>query len=175
MKHILILTSLLAIFASCKKDSNIYGVDCSANNAKAIQEEIDSIGRYLDLREAKGDTIDAILHPNGFYYVIKDVGEGDRRPETCSAINVDYIGRRYGDPYFSNIPSIEGTVFDEGNGVNLSLYNTIAGWQQAIPLLGLNGKIELYLPPSLAYGEKGSMSIAPNTYLLFEITLNSFN
>lgn len=169
MKHILLLTLLLALFASCKKDGNMYGVDCSENKTKAIQEEVDSIGRYLEWRNVNGANIEATLHPNGFYYIITDIGEGDRRPETCSAINVDYKGRRFGGS------TLEGNVFDEREGASFSLYTTIAGWQQAIPLIGQGGRIEVYIPPSLAYGEKSSGSLGPNSYLFFEITLNTFN
>ncbi len=153
----------------------MYGVDCSENKTQAVREETDSIARYLDIRNAHGADIRAELHANGFYYVIETEGEGAGRPMTCSAINVDYIGRRFGDPLFSSIPSIEGTVFDQGEDVTFNLYNTIAGWQQALPMIGQGGKIHLYFPPSLAYGDKESGSVKPNTYLYFEITLHAFN
>lgn len=169
MKQFLVLVVLVLALSSCKKDTNMYGVDCSENKTKASQTEIDSIGRYLAWRNENGANINATLHPNGFYYVIIEQGTGTARAETCSAVNVDYQGRRYG------AANIEGTVFDERTGTTLNLYQVIAGWQQALPLLATGGKIHLYLPPSLGYGASGSGTIKSNTYLFFEITLNYFN
>lgn len=175
MKRILILISLIATLAACKKNTNLYGVDCSENKKVALQEETDSIARYIDIKNANGADIQATLHPNGFYYQILDEGKGTDRPMTCSAINVDYQGRLFGDPLFENTPTIEGNVFDESEGATFNLYSTVAGWQQAIPLLGEGGRMELYLPPSLAYGSQATSGIAANSYLKFEITLNYFN
>lgn len=167
MKQIFILIAAIATLASCNKDTNMFGIDCSPSTTKAIQSETDSIGRYLDWRIANGADIKATLHPNGFYYEIITEGNSER-PEICSTINVDYTGRRFGGP------SLEGTVFDTGSGANLALYNLIAGWKQSLLLLGTGGKIHLYLPPSLAYGTAGSGAVKGNTFLFFEITLNSF-
>ena len=169
MKQFILFLTVATVVSSCRKTTNIYGVDCSANMTKAIQSETDSIARYLEIRNANGANIQAVLHPNGFYYVIENEGEGVDRPQTCSAVSVDYKGRRFGGP------SIEGTVFDQAQDATFSLYQTISGWQQGLPLIGKGGKISLYIPPSLAYGATGTSTIKPNTYLQFEITLNSFN
>lgn len=163
MKQLLFLLAVLLTSVSCKSDKNIYGVDCTDNNKAAPQLEIDYIADYINNRNLGGDSINAILHPNGFYYVIKEAGD-DTRSETCSYINVDYKGR-----YFN------GNVFDKGTDIGLYLYNTIAGWQQAIKLIGKGGKIDIFLPPSLAYGENDSGAIPGNSYLFFEVTLNGFN
>lgn len=164
MKQLFILFTVILTFASCKNDKNIYGVDCSDNKTIAPQSEIDFITNYINDRIANGDTtLNVTLHPNGFYYQIKEVGDNNRA-ETCSYINVDYKGRFF-----------NGNVFDQGNDISLYLYSTIAGWQQALKLVGKGGKIDIFLPPTLAYGASGSGSIAGNTYLFFEITLNGFN
>lgn len=169
MKQFFILLAVILLAGtSCKKE-NIYGVDCSENKTKAIQTETDSIARYIEWRNSNGANINAILHPNGFYYQVITPGEGSGNPETCSTINVDYKGRRFGGA------EIEGTVFDSAEGASMYLYQTISGWQQALPLLVPGGKIEIFLPPSLGYGANGSGSIKGNTYLFFEITLNSFS
>ena len=164
MKQLLFLLAVVLTSVSCKNDKNIYGVDCSDNKTIAPQSEIDSITRFINDKIANGDTtLNAILHPNGFYYQVIKEGD-DKRAETCSYINVNYKGRFF-----------NGNVFDQGTDVSLYLYNTIAGWQQAIKLVGKGSKINIYLPPTLAYGEKTSGRIPGNSYLFFEITLNGFN
>lgn len=167
MKKILFLTviAIIGLF-SCKK-TNYYGIDCTDNNTKAPQGEIDSIGRYLEWRNQNGANIQATLHPNGFYYQIIKEGTDGQKPETCSTVNVDYKGRRFGGP------AIEGTVFDQGEGVSLTLYQTIIGWQQALRMVQPGTEIQIYLPPSLAYGALGNSSIKPNTFIMFDITVNS--
>lgn len=167
MKKILFLSIIATLFLfSCQKE-NIYGIDCTDNNTKAIQSETDSIARYLEWRNQNGANIQATLHPNGFYYQIIKEGDGDKKPETCSTINVEYKGRRFGGP------SLEGTVFDQSEGTNISLYQTIAGWQQALRMVSENAEIQIYLPPSLAYGSMGSGKIKPDTYIMFDIKINS--
>lgn len=164
MKQLLLIITVILISVSCKNDKNIYGVDCTDNNSKALVSESDSIGKYIDDKVANGDTaLIATLHPNGFYYQIIEPGDNSRA-ETCSYINVDYKGRLF-----------NGNVFDQRTDTGLYLYNTIAGWQQAIKLVGKGGKINIYLPPTLAYGEKPSGTIPANSYLFFEITVNGFN
>ena len=45
----------------------------------------------------------------------------------------------------------------------------IKAWTEGIPLVGEGGKITLYAPASLAYGESGTRGIGPNQALKFEI------
>lgn len=45
----------------------------------------------------------------------------------------------------------------------------IKGWLEGLPLIGEGGKITLFTPASLAYGEMGNRGIAPNQALKFDI------
>jgi FKBP-type peptidyl-prolyl cis-trans isomerase FkpA len=45
------------------------------------------------------------------------------------------------------------------------------GWKLGLPLIKAGGKIKLYLPPSLGYGNSVSGNIPANSILVFEITL----
>ena len=47
----------------------------------------------------------------------------------------------------------------------------IKAWTQGVPLIGTGGKITLYTPASLAYGEMGFQGIGPNQALKFDIEL----
>ena len=48
---------------------------------------------------------------------------------------------------------------------------TIQGWVEALPLMTVGSKWELYIPPDLAYGPTGTESIPPNSTLVFEVEL----
>lgn len=70
---------------------------------------------------------------------------------------------------------INGKVFDSsyerGQPIEFRLDNLIPGWIEGIPLIKDGGKIELVIPPELAYGKNGSSSIPPNSTLIFDIEL----
>lgn len=69
----------------------------------------------------------------------------------------------------------DGTVFDEvsedADPIRLMLNRVVAGWTEGLQLIGEGGKIELYLPSELGYGESGSQAIGPNSALIFNVEL----
>ncbi len=101
---------------------------------------------------------------SGLYYRIEEAGSGGS-PNRFSTVTVFYKGSL-----------LNGEVFDEtGNDPRaISLSNTIQGWQEGIPLIEKGGKIHLYIPSILGYGEFGSGTIPGNTVIQFEIELLNF-
>lgn len=87
-----------------------------------------------------------------------------RNPNANSRIYVDYTGRL-----------IDGTRFDSGKYYPY-LAETIAGWQEGIPLMKGGARFQFYIPAALGYGEDGKGTIPPHSVLIFDITLiESFN
>lgn len=69
---------------------------------------------------------------------------------------------------------IDGTEFDSnknaGEPVQMMVDNVIPGFKEGLGLVGEGGKIKLYIPSDLAYGERGSRgAIEPNSALIFDI------
>ena len=67
---------------------------------------------------------------------------------------------------------LDGTVFDENNdaeGIMFVANRVIAGWTEGLGLVGEGGKMTLYIPSDLAYGERGNQAIAPNSTLIFDV------
>lgn len=70
---------------------------------------------------------------------------------------------------------LDGTVFDEvaapADSVRMVLDRVVKGWQEGLQLVGEGGKVTLYVPSDLAYGERGPQDIGPNQTLIFDVEL----
>lgn len=71
---------------------------------------------------------------------------------------------------------IDGTVFDSsvkrGKPVTFPVGRVIKGWTEALQMMKVGGKYKIYVPPELAYGERGHRPpVGPNMTLIFEIEL----
>ncbi|MCF0174652.1 MAG: FKBP-type peptidyl-prolyl cis-trans isomerase [Bacteroidales bacterium] len=67
---------------------------------------------------------------------------------------------------------IDGTEFDKfdgEDGLEMDLTRVIAGWTEGLQYVGEGGKIELYIPSELAYGERNMGTIKPGSTLVFDI------
>jgi FKBP-type peptidyl-prolyl cis-trans isomerase len=106
--------------------------------------------------------------PNGLQYKVVKEGDGEK-PTTANTVTVHYRGTL-----------IDGTEFDSsysrGEPAQLQLTQVIKGWQEALPLMKVNSKWQIYVPSELAYGPRGAGSlIGPNSTLIFDIELIAIN
>jgi FKBP-type peptidyl-prolyl cis-trans isomerase FklB len=106
--------------------------------------------------------------PNGLQYKIITEGTGPK-PTTNDTVSVNYKGTL-----------IDGTEFDSsykrGQPATFRVTGVIKGWTEALEMMPVGSKWELYIPSDLAYGERGSgMNIGPDATLIFEIELLALN
>ena len=103
--------------------------------------------------------------PSGLCYKIVALGDGPY-PKANEVVKVNYVGAL-----------VDGSIFDDsekhGGPVEFQLDQVIPGWTEGIQKINKGGKIRLYIPANLAYGEKGYQRILPNTALIFDIELLS--
>ncbi len=104
--------------------------------------------------------------PSGLQYKILQAGAG-RKPTIDDTVVCNYRGM-----------FIDGTEFDNSYKRNqpavFPLKQVIKGWTEALQLMGVGSKWQLWVPSNLAYGEPGrSPSIPPNATLIFEVELIS--
>ena len=105
---------------------------------------------------------------SGLQYKIIKEGSGPK-PKADSNVKVHYHGTH-----------IDGKVFDSsvdrGEPIDLSLTQVIKAWQEALPLMSVGSKYQIYVPAALAYGDRGAgSSIGPNETLVFDIELLGIN
>ncbi len=70
---------------------------------------------------------------------------------------------------------INGKEFDSsmkrGKPAQFPITSVIRGWTEALRIMKVGSKWELYIPPVLAYGESGRPGIEPDSTLIFEVEL----
>jgi FKBP-type peptidyl-prolyl cis-trans isomerase FklB len=132
--------------------------------AKELGEKNLKEGEAFLQENAKKEGV--VTLPSGLQYEIIEKGTG-KSPGPEDQVTVHYRGTL-----------LDGTVFDSsydrGEPVTFPVGGVIPGWTEALQLMKEGAKWKLFIPPSLAYGEKGAgQVIGPNATLSFEVELIS--
>jgi FKBP-type peptidyl-prolyl cis-trans isomerase len=168
------------------KDSTAEGgkTRLTEGEAKAVLTEVQSeIQKQLqekmkeaaDKNKAEGEAFLAankskegvVTLPSGLQYKILTAGIGPK-PAASDQVNCNYRGTL-----------IDGTEFDSsykrGKPATFGVGQVIKGWTEALQLMPIGSKWQLFIPSSLAYGERGGPggTIGPNEALIFEVELLS--
>jgi FKBP-type peptidyl-prolyl cis-trans isomerase FklB len=105
--------------------------------------------------------------PSGLQYKILKEGNGPK-PTASDSVVCNYKGTL-----------INGTEFDSsykrGEPATFPVTGVIKGWTEALQLMPVGSKWQLFIPPDLAYGPRGTPGgpIGPNATLVFEVELIS--
>ncbi len=102
--------------------------------------------------------------PSGLQYKVIKQGEG-AKPKATDVVLTQYKGTL-----------IDGTEFDSsysrGEPAKFAANRVIKGWTEALQLMAVGSKWQLFVPAELAYGPTGQgRKIGPNSALIFEIEL----
>ena len=127
---------------------------------------------------------------SGIVYKIEKAGDSTIMPVNDEdKVKVFYTGRTcYGKVFDSNrwndmpaerqamIKSYQPDAEGVDNPIEFGLNQVIKGWTEGMKLIGKGGKITLWIPSELAYGERGTgRDIAPNAALRFDVELLEVN
>jgi FKBP-type peptidyl-prolyl cis-trans isomerase FklB len=105
--------------------------------------------------------------PSGLQYKIVTAGTG-AKPTAKDTVVCNYRGT-----------SISGAEFDSsykrGQPSSFQVGGVIKGWTEALQLMPVGSKWQLFVPPDLAYGARGTPGgpIGPNQTLVFDVELIS--
>ena len=100
--------------------------------------------------------------PSGLQYRILKTGDGGK-PTDADTVECRYRGTL-----------IDGSEFDRspaGQPATFKVTGVIPGWTEALKRMPVGSKWQLFIPPQLAYGARGSGPIGPNATLVFELEL----
>lgn len=101
---------------------------------------------------------------SGLQYKVLVAGTG-AKPKATDTVDCHYEGRL-----------IDGSVFDSsyrrGQSAQFPVNGVIPGWVEALQMMPVGSKWQLYIPSELAYGEYGAgETIEPNSTLVFDVEL----
>jgi FKBP-type peptidyl-prolyl cis-trans isomerase FklB len=101
---------------------------------------------------------------SGLQYKVLKAGAG-RKPTADDTVTCHYRGTL-----------IDGTEFDSsysrGDPPAFQVKGVIKGWSEALQLMTVGSKWQLFVPPELAYGSRGAGNrISPNATLVFDVEL----
>lgn len=128
-------------------------------DAQAIENE--RAGRAFLESNIKNEGVDSTA--TGLQYKIITAGNGPK-PTATDRVKVNYRGTL-----------IDGTEFDaskEGEPATLAMRGVIKGWTEALQMMPVGSKWQIYVPSNLAYGKHGAgEKIGPGATLIFDIEL----
>jgi len=101
---------------------------------------------------------------SGLQYKVVTKAEGPK-PKAEDTVKVHYSGKL-----------LDGTEFDSsvsrGEPAVFPLNQVIPGWTEAVQLMNVGSKFQIFLPPDLAYGDRGAPPvIEPGSMLIFDVEL----
>ncbi|MGD0229927.1 MAG: FKBP-type peptidyl-prolyl cis-trans isomerase [Syntrophorhabdales bacterium] len=139
----------------------------AARSADVIKEDAEKNRQEGEAFLARNKTMEGVKTlPDGLQYRVIKAGAG-RTPRPTDKVVVHYRGT-----------FIDGTEFDSsyrrGQPLVFPVNSLVRGWTEALQLMKVGSKWQLFIPPQLAYGPQGAPpAIGPNETLIFELELVS--
>ena len=103
--------------------------------------------------------------PSGVQYLVIEEGTGAKHPTLQSDVTVNFRS--------SLTSGLElDSSFARGEPFKFKVDSVIKGWQEVIPLMKVGDYWRIFVPPELAYGERGDgRRVGPNEVMVFEMKL----
>ena len=171
-----IVTSLVyrGFADALQKDTTVFKQD-AAERFFRERQQIDQAAKEEKLYGPNRDAGEAFLAENakkegvitlrsGLQYKVLDAGTGEI-PKKTDKVQVHYEGRL-----------VDGTVFDASRKhgdkpLEFRADQVIKGWTEALTMMPVGSKWQLYIPYNLAYGNRDQGNIKPYSALIFDVEL----
>ena len=154
--------------------ATLMGVQTELRNARAASQA-EKMKELAEKNKKEGEAFLAenkkkegvVTLPTGLQYKILKAGDG-KKPGAGAQVVCQYRGTL-----------IDGTEFDNSSKrkgpTRFPLKAVIKGWREALQLMPVGSRWQLFIPPDLAYGERPPRrsNVGPNATLIFEVELLS--
>ncbi|SDY85168.1 FKBP-type peptidyl-prolyl cis-trans isomerase FkpA [Lysobacter sp. yr284] len=129
---------------------------------KAVAARNLDAGRAFLARNAKAEGVKTTA--SGLQYQVVRQGKGEH-PKASDTVRVNYVGSLVDGRKFES-------TYDTDHPAEFVLAQVMPGWTEGVQLMAPGAKYRFWMPPALAYGERGlAGQIEPNSVLAFEVEL----
>src|SRR5882762_1826465 len=145
-----------------------------ALSAQIRQKQTAMVKVLTDKNKSEGDAFltenkskeGIVTLPSGLQYKILKAGDGPK-PAATDSVVCNYKGTLLNGKEFDS-------SYKRGQPATFAVSGVIKGWTEALQLMPVGSKWQLFVPPDLAYGERGAgADIQPDSTLIFEVELMS--
>ncbi|HYQ58997.1 MAG TPA: FKBP-type peptidyl-prolyl cis-trans isomerase [Draconibacterium sp.] len=166
------IDAMVSAFQKTSKGEEVEMTEADANalvqsflqqaSEREAQANLEAGNKFLEENKAREGVVTT---ESGLQYEILTEGTGEK-PTTTDRVRVHYHGTL-----------TDGTVFDSsvdrGEPAIFGVNQVIPGWTEALQLMPVGSKWNVYIPSDLGYGPQGAGGgqIGPNTVLIFEVEL----
>jgi FKBP-type peptidyl-prolyl cis-trans isomerase FklB len=135
------------------------------------QEQAEAFQKLADENQAASEEFMAanlakngiVALPSGVQYRIIEEGDG-ARPGMDSTVKVHYRGSKTTGLEFDS-------SFARGVPEEFTVNSVLKGWQEVLPLMKTGSTWQIFVPPELAFGQRGNPPVGPNESLIFDLKL----
>ncbi|MFT7415133.1 MAG: FKBP-type peptidyl-prolyl cis-trans isomerase FkpA [Glaciecola sp.] len=131
---------------------------------KAINASVINISEGLAYLTENAEKEGVTTTASGLQYEVITQGDGESPASPKTTVKVHYKGTL-----------LDGTEFDSsysrGEPATFPLDRVIVGWTEGVQLMQVGSKYRFTIPSEMAYGERATGKITPNSTLIFEVEL----
>jgi len=141
-------------------------VNMRKEQAEIAQQAGDANKKAGDAFLAANKTKDGVITlPSGLQYKILTQGTGPK-PAATDTVVCNYKGTLLDNSEFDS-------SYSRNQPLTIPVSGVIKGWTEALQLMPVGSKWQLFIPSDLAYGPQAKGPIGPNSTLIFEVQLLS--
>jgi len=143
----------------------------TALQQKVRQEQVEAFRKLAEENQAASEKFlennktktGIVVMPSGVQYRVIEEGEGSR-PTMESTVKVHYRGSKMDGREFDS-------SFARGVPEEFVVNSVLQGWQEVLPLMKQGSTWQVFVPPELAFGQRGNPPVGPNEALMFDLKL----
>ncbi len=162
------------LLSALRKDNSVFN-DSLARNYYESHLRVVKEAQAAEYKKENADWLaenakkeGVITLPSGLQYKVITMGEGEK-PQATDKVTVKYEGKM-----------IDGTIFDSSYKRNPQTTSfrcdqVIPGWTEALQLMPVGSKWELYIPQELGYRDRPAGQIKPYSTLIFTVELEGID
>ncbi|MGL4474884.1 MAG: FKBP-type peptidyl-prolyl cis-trans isomerase [Shewanella sp.] len=135
--------------------------DKRMTEAKALADK--SAADSKAFLEANAKNAGVKVTESGLQYEVLVEGKG-AKPSAEDTVEVNYLGTLTDGTKFDS-------SYDRGEPIKFPLNRVIPGWTEGVQLMSVGSKYKFVIPAELAYGDRDTGTIPPNSTLVFEVEL----